>query len=968
MSGGPSTEKKTRWDLANSSIRRCRSPYEALHSNLHPVKDCWRRKAEEGPTKDLASLAWAESSSAECPEYAFHTGRTRISNRQWVMDTGATRHMAWDKGQFTEYQQHHGEVLAAGGHVLDVVGRGSVKIWTNGASIQLHDVLHVPDLSFNLLSAGTLLETGSDLRGGYQSLKFRQRDGKTLIAKRRGRLYIVPGEENDTSSEEVACMGAEETSDYQSGALWHRRLGHASEAVMNRIKAGEEASGVIPEAMHHTDELCQPCVMTKMRQKFSKATQHQTKRPLELVHIDTMGPIDLAEPMQKAYLFTITDDFSRKLWVFLLKTKGEATGEFIRWKTGAESQVPYKLGEIRSDNALEFKKIGDLLERYAVKWSPTVPYTPQLNGVAERINQTILNKVRAMLADALLPKLFWGQAAYHAAYLHNLLPHGPKKKAPDSLWFSQPVSLTNLRVFGCIVYVHIPKEKRSKLDLKAWKGVFLGCIGSKLYVVYDPRQGRLVRATTLVFDENKFGLEEALKAPGIGATMPSSWTTTGLPADLGSTVNVQPAQPTQVAVRIAGINEARASESVLDHLPVNDPISPPDQVECPGHVPPEETTTDIPATISTSESTELDSPAEALTEDDGPPNGGASNHPLRPDPDIPTSEIVAAGPILRRSTRPPAPKRIWESANLAHDGEPQTYREAVNHPTLGDRWLEAIQEELRALELQGTWESAELPPGRKPITSRWVFAIKRADDGSIIRCKARLVGRGFSQIPGIDFDETYAPTVRYDTLRMVLSIAAGFNLEIHQMDVNNAYLAATLEEEIYMILPEGIDAAGQVCRLRKSLYGLKQAARTWNDRLTSFLASKGFRKTPRDHGLMVYGGGAEDPNGVLIPIYVDDMLIIGAKPDKVRWIKGLISKEFSTKDLGNVDTILGMKVIRDRSKRTLILGQEKYTKSVLERAKMTDCSPVSTPMDPGALAGLRDPQAVGVEKEAIAGL
>jgi Reverse transcriptase (RNA-dependent DNA polymerase) len=160
-----------------------------------------------------------------------------------------------------------------------------------------------------------------------------------------------------------------------------------------------------------------------------------------------------------------------------------------------------------------------------------------------------------------------------------------------------------------------------------------------------------------------------------------------------------------------------------------------------------------------------------------------------------------------------------------------------------DQWREAMEAELNLIAANDTWSIEDLPQGRKPIGCRWVFKIKRDAKGDIEHYKARLVAKGFSQTEGIDYHETFAPVAKFNSIRTLLAIAAQHNLEVHQLDVKTAFLHGDLEEEIYMQQPEGFiqaDQKHQVCKLKKSLYGLKQAGRTWYQKLDTYLRQLGF--------------------------------------------------------------------------------------------------------------------------------
>lgn len=162
---------------------------------------------------------------------------------------------------------------------------------------------------------------------------------------------------------------------------------------------------------------------------------------------------------------------------------------------------------------------------------------------------------------------------------------------------------------------------------------------------------------------------------------------------------------------------------------------------------------------------------------------------------------------------------------------PRNIQEALQHP----EWTAAVNEELQALAKNNTWEITTLPKGKKPVGCKWIFTIKYNADGSINRYKARLVAKGFTQSYGVDYEETFAPVAKLNSVRVILSLAANLDWPLHQLDIKNAFLNGELEEEVYMQIPPGCEApsaSNKVCKLRKSLYGLKQSSRAWFERLT----------------------------------------------------------------------------------------------------------------------------------------
>ena len=252
-----------------------------------------------------------------------------------------------------------------------------------------------------------------------------------------------------------------------------------------------------------------------------------------------------------------------------------------------------------------------------------------------------------------------------------------------------------------------------------------------------------------------------------------------------------------------------------------------------------------------------------------------------------------------------------------------------------------------------TWELVALPSGKNVVGSKWVFKVKRNADGSIEKFKARLVAQGYSQAAGVDFQEVFSPVIRNTSMRSLLALANSLDWEVHQMDVKSAFLQGDLNEEIYMRQPDGYVDKGNpnhVCKLKKSLYGLKQAARCWNSSIDHYLKTSGYKQADSDQCLYCMKSiKAKDGRicFVILSIHVDDILLFSNNIDMLNKEKLLIGKRFKVQDLGEVNYVLGMVVKRDRKSRKLTISQPKYLEGILKRFQMENCKPVSTPMDVG---------------------
>jgi hypothetical protein len=266
------------------------------------------------------------------------------------------------------------------------------------------------------------------------------------------------------------------------------------------------------------------------------------------------------------------------------------------------------------------------------------------------------------------------------------------------------------------------------------------------------------------------------------------------------------------------------------------------------------------------------------------------------------------------------------------------------HATLADpNWRAAMEDEYEALMSNGTWELVSRPRTSNVVTGKWIFTHKLRANGSFDHYKARWVLRGFTQRPGVDYDETFSPVVKPATVRTVLSIAVSRDWPIQQLDVKNAFLHGTLTEIVYCSQPTGFADPARpdlVCRLKKSLYGLKQAPHAWYSRFASFLLSQGFSEAKSDTSLFVFRHGSDT---VYLLLYVDGIILTASSTELLRRTISALQREFAMKDLGPLHHFLSITV--ERRPDRLFLHQRTYTLDILKRAVMTDYKPCSTPVD-----------------------
>ncbi|GJX42891.1 retrotransposon protein, putative, ty1-copia subclass [Tanacetum coccineum] len=337
---------------------------------------------------------------------------------------------------------------------------------------------------------------------------------------------------------------------------------------------------------------------------------------------------------------------------------------------------------------------------------------------------------------------------------------------------------------------------------------------------------------------------------------------------------------------------------------------------------------------------------EIQEEEDTTPSEITSNIPQEVEGFEPPQEEVI--PIRRSERTHRAPDRLClnveaEEHSLGDLNEPTSYKAAMLDSE-SNKWIDAMNAEIQSMMDNMVWVLVDLPPGCKTVGSKWIFKKKTDMDGIVHTYKARLVAKGYTQLYGVDYEETFSPVADIRAIRILISIAAFYDYEIWQMDVKTAFLNGYLDEDIYMVQPEGFvdpNHPRKVCKLQRSIYGLKQASRSWNKRFDEEIKRFGFDQNLDEPCVYQKASGS---NVTFLILYVDDIIIMGNHIPSLQSVKDYLGKCFAIKDLGEATFILGIKIYRDRSKRLIRLGQNAYMDKILKRYKMDNSKRSHIPM------------------------
>lgn len=709
---------------------------------------------------------------------------------------------------------------------------------------------------------------------------------------RHRNLYYLNG---STIVGEVAAADHKETAKMKTAKLWHMRLAHTGEKSLNSLIRQNLLKGATTCKL----EFCEHCVKGKKTRASFGTAIHNTSGVLDYVHSDVWGPSKNASLGGKHWFVSFIDDFSRRVWVYTMRHKDEVLEVFVKWKKATETQTGRKIKVLRSDNGGEYTSdpFLQVCQDEGIQRHFTVRMTPQQNGVAERMNRTLLEKVRCMLSNAGLGKAFWAEAVTYACFLINRLPSAALGgKTPIEVWYGKPAyDYDSIHVFGCPAYYHV---RDSKLDPRARKAFFMGTKkGVKGYKLWDPVDKKMIMSRDVTFDED-------------------------------SMMNPEVSQQVERLTSTKKILQ----QVEIDALPPN-PVQPVSLQSAPNGVTPTgETTVEVPDGSDTV--ADIEDGTDDDTEED--------------EQEMATNESIATEKGKRNIKRPGwMTDYVTYALPVVDEGIPVTYSGAI-HSVERDNWENAMRDEMDSLHKNETWVLAKLPKGKKAIGCKWVYAKKEGSQENEVRYKARLVAKGYAQKEGIDYNEVFSPVVKHSSIRILLALVAQYDLDLVQLDVKTAFLHGDLDEEIYMTQPVGFKVAGKencVCKLKRSLYGLKQSPRQWYKRFDRFMLGQTYTRSHYDH--CVYFKKLRDGSFIYLLLYVDDMLIASRNKSEIERLKQKLSSEFEMKDLGDAKKILGMEIQRDRAKGKVCLSQKAYLKKILAKFGISESTKsVSTPLAP----------------------
>ena len=889
----------------------------------------------------------------------------------WFIDSAASAHMTCSKSNLFDFKSFVDpstgslcprEIFLGNDSSIYATGEGKtiIKIIdekNRERHMTLERVLFVPDLAKNLLSVPAVTSKGAIVSFHDRKCVISKGDVTFTLGYRVGKskLYrantpsIHPENVNEIANNEF--LNTTQAKDHMcknpSIEMWHRRFGHLNYKYVEKMCKDKLVSGMNfcqnAECSSVESRDCEACSLGKMQRKsLPKKSDNRATKVFEIVHTDICGPMQVDSAGGSRYILTFTDDFSRYTTVYVLKKKSEALNKFKHYVNLIENQTEGKkitnlyiwnhLKTVRSDNGGEYcsSEFTEFCSSKGISHQFTNPYTPEQNGVAERYNRFLIESVRSMLILSKCPLYLWAEAVCTAVYLHNRSPTvALDGKTPYECWHGEKPDVSVLKVFGCVCHYQIPSELRKKLDPPSRKAVFVGYPeDTKGYKIFDPELKKFYRSRNVNFFEDKF-------YDFSNETHMSANKFCVFPLDIDTQENGDENTNNETNnLSENAINDVDNLQEIIENNLQEMNIQDRQQVGVQRQV-----DQNVEQVVNEVDNVVVPPQVEKTYEETFMRQ--VENIPEKRirKPKVPFDEAHSA-----------ITYEAYFTSLTSEICEPKNVKEALSG-NKKQEWRSAMDSEYDSLMKNKTWTLVPRPPNANVVGNRWIFKIKRRGDGSIDRYKARFVAQGFTQTHGIDYDEVFSPVARGSAIRCLLALANSNDWEIHQMDVKTAFLNGELDHDVYMEQPPGyIDPnhPDYVCKLHKSLYGLKQSARCWNHTLDQFLKSQGYIQGGADGCIYVKIVPGENNSFLIFVVYVDDLLPISNDTEMLKKEKAVLCEKYEMTDNGEADYLLGMVIKRDRTSRTLTMSQPTYLRDMLKKFRMENCNAVGTPTDPAA--------------------
>jgi hypothetical protein len=921
-------------------------------------------------------------------------------NSIFIIDSGASKPMCKDISMFDAMQTDNTPVKLANGTIIYTKGKGRIGNFNN--------IFYIPDLKHNLLSVGYLNDLGYSIIFNKDNTVFiKDNKGKeTQFGYRTKDLFYADSSffktNNKSSVYSLLSNQIHQSSDFMN--LIHNRTAHINQMYVVNAVRNKLVTGLNYDTNKFKPQFCEGCSMSKSTRVSSSSTpgsNHNKKRSISInksndkndlssiimndnanninenlpfykVCIDLKGPLPLSVHKYR-YMMICTCYNTRYRLLYCLQSKDECQS-YLKLMIQEIITLNFQVKIIKSDNGREF--LNETNKQFFIdnhiKHELTSPYTPHQNGIAERSNRYISELIIATMYTAKLPIFLWPYIAQSVITITNFFPnkHLLLKSTPYIKIHKKIPDLSFLRVLGCDCYVHLPDHDRPSFGPRAVKATFIGYDypRSLAYIVYY--NNKIYRTGHVHFNED-------LSYKNLND---SDWI-----QDINQlTNNIHSNKESNLEPYSMQSSSSSSSSSSATNISLSNIL--------PTSTPSNTTTSQV---ITNNNNMSTTSPLISNNNDNNTNNNITSNvtkkrprvHAVeskrRSDRiknlsslNVNTNETVfAMNAILSGKYN----NNMYETFILEKYKQINASNEIVmqldisnNSPTIEEAklsshwsdWRAAMMKELQKLNSLHTWDVVtSLPLQKKAIKFKWVLKMKVDMFNSLIY-KARLTAKGYSQKPGIDFNETFSPVARFVSVRLVLALAARERFVLWQYDVESAFPNAPLDNtlEIFMEAPEELNLPrGSYLRLRRALYGLKQASREWNILISNYLITLGFTQLISDSCIYKQ---IRNNSIIILVLYVDDIILATSHKSNVEWFRIQLEKKFIVKNT-QLKKCLGIDISYDIHNRVISISKNQYIQNFVEKYLhlVSHIKYRSTPMDNGTKLDRDDCPKTEYEKE-----
>lgn len=836
------------------------------------------------------------------PDFGFigYTGNSGMSIEQsksyisFIIDSGSTEHLV----SCLEYLDDAIDLnppynlgLARKDSSLTAYRKGSIQILTNlNVKGLLTNVYFAPDCRCNILSL---------IRLQNQNINFKVENNRAYLYT-NNQILATGNRCNATLFQFQFSKIVDKTVSISNYAimtivnnLWHKRLGHLSFSGIQSLVENNCVmnSETMQKTIDKSPQVCEICVQSKQtRKSLNNEKVKPILSPLDRVHTDVCGPFTQTM-FGEMYFLTFIEEYTHFTTVYLLKYKSEVFQHYKEYEHRMcvlfrQNGIKYLYcdngGEYSSNEFKNYAKLKGTELHY------TIRNTAALNGIAERMNRTIMDRTRALILESGLPKPFCGLAVETAVYLINRSPTNAlkPKKTPFEMLTNKRPDLSNLRIFGCVSYSKTLKT--DKLESHSDKCILVGYAHNG-YKLFSLETEKIITVRDVIFNENllykDIGMNILTSKTINNCFIPDEQLQIGSRNQMNkpqnnseeSSRNVAPSLRSNSVTDVSTSNTCYKRPNNNNNLP-NKTLRP-TKVWCP--ISPHEVQTPVENTSNVN----VYSQKAPNVEENYPQNESAMDEN---ELEVWSEKLEPNINLQDKSGFSDCEDNLdlWlndynnMSMLLIENNEPTHFNEIANRPDQKE-WMNAIISELNSLKQNNTWKLVERPKNKNVIGCKWVFKLKKDKTGEVEKYKARLVAQGFTQKFG-DFSETFSPVLKLTSFRVLTSLAVQHDFAIEHLDITTAYLNSELSEEIYMEAPECIQFEGdKVCLLKRSIYGLKQAARCWQQTLNTYLLSLGFEYSKSEYCAYILDKKDLNKN-LYVFVYVDDILIASRKGEDIK--------------------------------------------------------------------------------------